>query len=509
MTKILERHVSCEACGSTDARCNYADGHGYCFSCHKYFPADREEVDVNITYEFIPNRGLTKSSLEFYGVRTKIINGKPHSIAFPYSNGSYKVRLLDKKDFYSEGEIGKAGLFGRNKFPEGSHKYVTITEGELDAISLYQVTHSPVVSVQSSVVAARDCAIDRSYLNSFERIYLAFDGDAPGREAAKSVARLFDHNKLYQLKFNRKDANEYLQNGEEDILRNIWHNAKKYMPDTLVSSISEFKDILNSKTEIGVSYPFPTLNYMTYGIRKGEIVLITAQEGVGKTELMHTLEHHLLKETKDGVGAIFLEEPTNRHLRAIAGLELRTPIHLPDRDCGPDKTIATLEKILGVDDRLFLYRHFGSDDPEVLIDTIRFMATACACSYILFDHVTMAVSGSTGDDERKQLDYISTRLEMLVKELMFALIIVSHVNDLGQTRGSRYISKTADVRIDLDRDLLSENSLIRNTTNMIVSKNRFCGRTGPAGKLLFDPFTGSYSETQEVANDNISFKAAM
>ena len=67
-----------------------------------------------------------------------------------------------------------------------------------------------------------------------------------------------------------------------------------------------------------------------------------------------------------------------------------------------------------------------------------------------------------------------------LKEFDFALIIVSHVNDLGQTRGSRCISKVADIRIDLKRDLMSDDPIERNTTRLSVSKNRYCGRTGSA-----------------------------
>jgi predicted ATP-dependent serine protease len=115
----------------------------------------------------------------------------------------------------------------------------------------------------------------------------------------------------------------------------------------------------------------------------------------------------------------------------------------------------------------------------------------------------MVVSGLGGENERRALDYFSTRLEMMVKELDFALIIVSHVNDDGLTRGSRNISKVADIRIDLKRDLTASDDRLRNTTKLMVSKNRFSGRTGPAGELLFNPYTYTYSEIFDVpANDN-------
>ena len=192
---------------------------------------------------------------------------------------------------------------------------------------------------------------------------------------------------------------------------------------------------------------------MTYGIRRGEIVLVTAQEGIGKTEFMHCLEHHILKEKPDEkLAGIFLEEPKRRHLEAIAGIQLREPVHLPGVST-PDRTYRAIQELVGQDDRLYIYSHFGSDQPDVILDTIRFLGSACNCNHILLDLITMVVSGLAGDDERRALDYIATRLEMMVKELGLALIMVSHVNDLGQTRGSRLISKVSDIRIDLDRNL--------------------------------------------------------
>jgi twinkle protein len=458
------------------------------------------------TYEFLPWRGVEKSTFSFYDVKTKIDSaGKPFSIGFKYPNDSYKVRSLTDKEFYSvkspSGET-TAGLFGRDKFAAGSHKYVTITEGELDALSLYQVIRSPCVSVRSSSSAQLDCTVDRSWLASFERIYICFDGDGPGRDAADKVARLFDYNKVYHVKLpggNRKDANDYVRSGDNDALRNIWSNARKYLPETIISDLSTFSEILSGEPKRGLAYPWPTLDYMTYGIRTGETVLLTALEGVGKTEICHAIEYQALTKTEDAVAAIYVEEPKKRHLEALAGLELRQPVHLPDCDIPRHQVYAALQKVVGQDDRLHLYSHFGSDDPDVILDTIRFCVASRACRYVILDHISMVVSGLASKAATDALDYLSTRLEMMVKELDFALILVSHVNDEGLTRGSRNISKIADIRINLHRDVLSDDRSVRLTTDVVVGKNRYCGRTGYAGSLLFDPVTYTLSE---VANDN-------
>jgi twinkle protein len=489
----------------------YDDGHKHCFACDLHIRGDDlngSPTDTKFTYEFLPWRGINADTFRKYGAKTKIgEDGKPLEIGYPERNGSYHIRTLAEKGFYHKGEY-KPGCFGMDKFVPGSHKHIVITEGYEDALSLHQVLRVPVVSVHSSSSAVMDCSVDRSALNQYERIYLAFDGDEQGSDAAIAVAKLFDYAKVYHIKFPggaRKDANDFLRNGEGDTLLNLYQNAKKFLPQNIESELRVFKNILFEAPKSGVSYGIPTLDFMTYGIRTGETVLLTAQEGVGKTEVMHKIEYTILKEHPDAaVAAIFLEEPKKRHLQALAGIHLQRPVHLPD--CGVDdaEIYQALQEVVRVDDRLHVYSHFGSDDPDHILDTIRFLVSGRGCKYVFLDHITMVVSGLGGDNERRALDYLSTRLEMLVKELDFALILVSHVNDDGYTRGSRNIAKVADIRIDLSRDIKAADPTIRRTTHLMVSKNRFSGRTGPAGQLLFDPITYTLSEELGYGNENVS-----
>lgn len=459
-------------------------------------------MSTDYTYEFLPWRGITENTFRFYDVKTKVdAEGKPISIGFKQPNGAYLIRSIAEKEFFWEKEISPIpGLGGTDKFASGSNKVITITEGGLDALSLHQVLRTPVVYTKSASTAAADCAADRAYLQGFERIYLAFDNDAPGRDAVRQVAKLFDYNKVFQVKFsNRKDANEYLEAGEGDQLKNIWTSSKKYLPDEVVSSFSDFREILKTPNKEGVAYPFPTLTNMTKGIRTSECVLITAQEGVGKTEIMHAIEYKLLKETKDAIGAIFLEEPKKWHLETLAGLELKKDIHF-DTVLTPDEVADAIETVVGTDDRLHIHSHFDCDDPDVLLDLIRFLVSARGCKYILLDHITMAVSSIPGEaDERRALDYLSSRLALMTVELDFALIFVSHVNDNGQTRGSRNIGKVAHIRIDAHRNTLALDPKEKSTIYFSIPKNRPAKKTGQAGRVIFDPLTCTLGE---VSNDN-------
>ena len=97
-SKIVDQHIPCPSCPSSDAYCTYDDGHGYCFSCNYYKPKEgKGTLEEGFSYEYLEHRGILKSTFEFYESKTKIDkDGKPISIGFKYPNGSYKVRELPK-----------------------------------------------------------------------------------------------------------------------------------------------------------------------------------------------------------------------------------------------------------------------------------------------------------------------------------------------------------------------------------------------------------------------------
>lgn len=467
--------------------------------------------DTNVSYQYVPWRGVTAATMQAFGVQTKVsADGTPLAIAFPYGDIAKKIRTIEGKKFHSVGNMSDATLFGKDKFSAGSAKSITIVEGELDALSVFQMLGSkyPVVSVRSASSARQDCSKERDYLNSFERIYVCLDNDEPGVKATREIAGLFDFNKVYHVKLTgHKDANEYLSLGKSEEFSRVWWNAKRFLPEGIVSSFDDFQAIISKDhSKEGIPYPFPRLTELTYGLRTGEVVLITALEGRGKTEMVRAIEYHLLKNTDDNIGIIHLEESKARLLKGLAGYELDQPVHLPTSSISDEEITSAIQKLVGRDDRLHLYSHFGSTDPDAILDAIRFLVAGCGCKYVFFDHITMAVSGLGDKDERVLLDYISTRLGMMVEELDFALILVSHVNDDNKTRGSRNISKIADLWIDLNRDLEAPTEEERNITQVMIKKNRFGARTGPSNPLYFNLDTFKVTEkSTEFGNGTIGF----
>lgn len=527
MRKILKRHQPCPRCGSSDANTLYHDGE-WCFSCGTGDKKDLTQIEeksiiasgflddnpkpplgdlslgaMKVNKKTINFCGLEAAELQKYGVYSFVTSeGKVTEHVYPYPNGAEKHRRADKKDFYATGPMSTATLFGMDKFSPGCAQAITITEGEKDAVSAYKILGSkyPCVSVRGAQSAKGDCQSEHKYLNSFEKIYIAFDNDEPGQKAAKEVASLFDVNKVYFVEMGGgcKDANDYLTQGRAEEFRKLWWNAKRYIPKGILKSNEQIAEVLRSKDSTPIAtLPFHTLQDMTYGLFESKVYLFTALEKVGKTEVIRAIEYHLIKNTEHNIGIIHLEEEEKRSVQGLLSYEFNTPCHLPDCNVSVEEQIEKYAELIRKDGRVNYYTHFGSDDPDTILDIIRYLVTVEGCKVVFLDHITMLVTGFKDDDERKKLDYISTRLAMMTRELKFALVMISHVNDNGQTRGSRNISKVADYIIHMERNTEADSFDERNTTKLTIKGNRFAGRSGPAGYLRFDPNTYTIREPSE------------
>lgn len=451
--------------------------------------------------QVLPWRGISERTFKKYGSYTEVsAEGEPLSQVMPWGEAQLHRLFTEekKKRFYWRGSV-TPGVFGKEAFSPGSSKAITITEGALDAMSVHEMMGWPAVAIKSVDSAKSDLKADYEYINSFEKIYLCFDSDEPGQKAFTTAAMMFDFNKVYRVRMDRlKDANEYLQEGAQEEFKRVWWNSKRFTPDNIISAYSEIDNLLDeAPLEAHAGYPFKRLQEMTYGMRPGEVILLKAMEGIGKTEFIRAIEYHVLKETNHNVGIIHLEENKTRAIKGLAGYELKMPVHLPDSTLDPQQVKDAYRALTRRDDRLNLYSHFGSEDPDDILNGIRFMAGVLDCRLIFLDHVSMIVSGIETEDERKKLDYISTQLKMMAEQYGFTLVEISHVNDAGLTRGSRNISKAADLVIKMERNITAENEQERNTTSLIVEKNRFAGLTGPAGAVYFDRETFTLIDGEE------------
>ena len=534
----VKTHIPCHLCGSSDAGAIYTDGHFHCFSCrqteHAYDGEHAHEV-VNhmkptnpkprlvhdssrlnemlngLTCSLLADRKISAAVVEKFGVRIDNVNDRH---LYPYRNGDgaligVKTRYSRNKTFSWDGN-GQTVLFGMHLFPGGG-KTITICEGEIDTMAAHQMNGSkwPTVGMPSAtgIKAVKD---NLEYLNTFEEIYLAFDNDDAGKRATEDVANLFEPNKCKVVNLAPlKDVGEYLAEGKVEDYTRRWWNAQPFTPEGIVRGSSLWDLVSTDDDTPSVPYPYDGLQEMTYGIRVGELVTLTAGSGLGKSAVVRELMYHLLNVTEDNIGCMFLEESTKRSALGFMSMAANKPLHLPDTEKTPEELRLAFDQVLGTD-RIFLYDSFGSNSLENIIGRVRHMAKAMDCKYIVLDHLSIVVSSQENGDERKAIDEIVTKLRMLVQELRISLIMVSHLRrpqgqghedgaatSLSQLRGSAAIAQLSDMVIGLERNGQAENEVLRNTTTVRVLKNRFSGITGPATYLYYDKTTGRLTETGE------------
>ena len=522
MAQQLVSHQPCQDCGSSDALTIYEWG-SKCFSCGKT-RRNSQEYSTKLTkvvstmtnvhdivYSSISDRGLTRDTCLTYG-----IGKKDSAYYFPYYDGeglvAYKKRSVGEKKFSIEGAWQQGRLFGQQLFSKGG-KYVTITEGEFDAAAAYQMLGSkyPVVSVRNGAASAvADVKANYEWLDSFETVVLCFDNDAPGREAANAVAEVIGTKaKIFKGTADYKDACEYSQENKGKEFIDLWWKAERYTPDGIVDGAGLW-DLVNQPVEKAeVMYPYIGMNELTYGIRYGELVTLTAGSGLGKSQFLREIVYHILNNSNDNIGLMFLEESVKKTAKSLMSLHANKPLHLPDYTASPEELRAAFDNTLGTG-RVFLFDHFGSTLVDNIINRVRFMAKALECKYIFLDHVSIVVSAQENGDERKAIDEIMTKLRMIVQETEIALFCVSHLKrnegkgheegaftSLSQLRGSGSIGQLSDIVLGLERNGQAEDPVERHTTRVRVLKNRFSGLTGPASSLYYDRMTGRMTEKFE------------
>jgi twinkle protein len=478
-----------------------------------YLSKTTQAIEQKGTFKAIPDRGISLATCEKFGVTQDATHHY-----YPYYDDAgvrcaAKVRRVEDKSFSILGSFTKAGLFGQNLFHAGG-KYITVFEGELDALAGYQLTGSQWASVSirnGAQAAIKDCKANYEWLNSFENIVICFDGDEPGIKAAKEVAELFGNKaKIVKHLNGYKDACDYLIAGATKEFANAWWRAETYVPDGIVNAADLWEIVSKPEPPAEALYPFKGLNKLLYGLRKAELITVTAGSGLGKSQFLREILYHILKTTDWNVGGMFLEESTRKTARSLMSLHANKLLHLPDTPVTPEELKDAFDATLG-SNRVYLFDHFGSTDADNICNRIRYMAKACDCRVVFLDHISIVVSGQDIGDERKAIDTMMTKLRTLVQELEITLICVSHLRrpngnagheegqavSLSQLRGSGAIAQLSDAVITLERNSMAEKEDERHTTKVAVAKNRFNGFTGPACHLRFDLATGRMIETEE------------
>jgi len=524
------------ACGTFHA----AQGESNNVSNIKQQPIERavkpmQQVDTTGTYSALMDRRISEETAKKYGVKVVHgVDGKPVEHHYPYFNGhelgATKIRKIPKA-FFLRGSFEETGLFGEQLFNKGG-KYVTITEGECDAMAAYELMGSKwaAVSIKRGADGAeRDVKDSLEFLESFDNVIICFDKDKSGIKAAKKIARLFQPSKakIMTLPNGFKDANDMLIANKHKDFMESWWSAKTYTPSGVINVSEEKKKFFNRPKMASIPYPWEGLNKKLYGMRQGELITLTGGTGLGKSSVTREIEHYLIKNTTDNVGVIALEEDWRRTIDGILSIEANARLYIDqEREKFSEEELDKFFDVLYDGEnknRVWVHAHFGTNNIDEIFTKLRFMIIACECKWVVVDHLHMLVAAVSEGDERRAIDNIMTRLRSIVEETGVGLILVSHLRrvsgdkghengievSLSHLRGSQAIAQLSDCVIALERNQQSDDTDEANTTRVRVLKSRYTGDVGMATHLLYNRETGRLSEFEKESyeDDDADFSA--
>lgn len=318
-----QKKVKCPRCG--DERKNKRDKslsvdvtHGV-WNCHhcswagglakdEYTPFEKKSWQLPVEVElplgekvikWFEDRKIEKRVLERFKIGENFQEGG-NWINFPYYRDGVLVNIKKRsarKDFRL---TSGAELIFYNLDSMKDSSEVVITEGEIDAMSLYQVNVFSCISVPNG---ASKGSLRMEYLDNcadkfehLKKIVLCTDNDEPGLVLREELSRRLGRDRCFIVDYPEgcKDSNEVLIKKGSVVLRKMIDEAKPYP----IEDISTPKDYLEQILEYhrhgfpsGDRIGHPELDkYISF--RPGELFMVSGIPGSGKSAW---LDHVLIR----------------------------------------------------------------------------------------------------------------------------------------------------------------------------------------------------------------------
>ena len=422
-----------------------------------------------------------------------------------------KVRSVEEKSWQRlEPTGGGWGLFGWHTIPLDA-KEVVITEGEYDAMAVYQATGRPSISLPNG---CRSLPVEvLPLLEGMEKIYLWMDNDAAGQEGAENFAKKFGLERTYLVRPTPsnlvrltvqevdskpiqppKDANEALLAGLD--LNRIIEDAKLVPHEKIMT----FHD-LRSEVFQEITFPdkfkgtpiksLPGLTAIMQGLRRGEMTVLTGPTGAGKTTFLGQLSIDLAESGTNLLWGSF-EIKNTRLMHKLMQQFAREPL--------PKGDLSLEDKLHAIADRfeqlpLYFMTFHGGSDVDQVIEAMDYAVYVYDVEHIILDNMQFMVSKKNMTRTFDKFDVQDVAIEkfrQFATERNVHITLVVHPRkeaenerlSMASIYGSAKATQEADTVLILQYD--GQKKWIE------VKKNRFSGELGKCD-LYFDRQSQRYS----------------
>lgn len=465
--------------------------------------------------EYIRGRGFTDATIKQFKLGAQKQNGQfwltiPHFVGAESVNIKYRLLPPGKKIWRQEEDAQKV-LFNTNAL-EGVEEII-LTEGELKTVALCQMGFANAIGMTGGVQNFKPAWVDQ--LERFQKIYLCLDADDAGQKGARELGQRLGLDRCYNIVLpDAKDPDEYFfeKGHTADDFRALMAKAKK-MDVQNVMSVTTALAQLATEIEMeetdnykGLMTPWPEVNTIMRGLHPGDLIVLSAPPGIGKTTFALNIARYQAVECGNPAFVFCLEMNARRLAGKMVGMTLgRAELDL-------DTVIETRYVLKGKP--LYFIDKVRTDDPEKVFDTIRACYRRYGIKLIVFDNLHFLCRNE--DKLREQIGVVTQGFKLLAEELGIPVILIVHPRKLKKKgpmtyddlRDSSAIPADADQVIVMHRDRVSTNDdeltqdgedgsgqIYQPETQIIVDKARF----GPGGrtKLWFD---GALSRFRAIEN---------
>ena len=499
-----------------------------------------KEIKENTSISGKGYRGLKDEYSKLFGVRygydekTGEVNEQYYPVTQEGQLTGYKVREIPK-NFRSIGRTGAdCELFGQFKFNRGG-KYVLIVEGELDMLSAYQMLaeynkqrgsdyETATVSPTTGANSQKQIAAQYKFFDTFDNIVLCYDQDKAGKEAAEKVIPYLPKGKVKVMQMRYKDPNEYLTQGKQKEFIQDFYNAKTYTPAGVVGSSELYEKLLESTQVKKIPLPqfLSKLDDMLNSVDLGTIGIIAAGSGAAKTTVANELIYFWLFNSPYKIGVVSLELTCGQYAQAMLSRHIENKIanikdpgeklKFLERETVKTKADELFKTLEGQDRFMVIDERDGSI--EVLQDKIEEMVISCGVKVIILDPVSDLFDSAPLEEQAGFMKWQKS----MVKNYNVTFINIAHIRKGSNNKesastgafvpeeaiiGASQQVKSASWVVMLARDKYNEDETIRNTTKIVLSKNRSNGVTGDAGSIYYCNKTHRLYNLDDYLNGNI------
>eukprot|EP01127_Copromyxa_protea_P020754 TRINITY_DN6973_c0_g1_i1.p1 TRINITY_DN6973_c0_g1~~TRINITY_DN6973_c0_g1_i1.p1 ORF type:complete len:778 (-),score=123.30 TRINITY_DN6973_c0_g1_i1:132-2402(-) len=397
-----------------------------------------------------------------------------------------KYRPVVQKTFRLDPTGGAWGLFGWHLVPPGATEIV-LTEGEFDAMSVYQATGVPAVSLPNGCNSLPIEIIEM--LEPFKRIVLWMDDDVKGQEGVEKFSMKLGMARCVVVQMAKdktkvkngtdttvKDANDALKLGLD--LKGMLSRASG-IPHKQILTFDEvreqvFLELSNPQQVAGVQCSsFPTLNTLIKGHRRGELTIVTGPTGIGKTSILSQLS---IDYCKQGVNTLWGSFEL-QNVKLIKKMLIQYAAKNLEKNIHEFKYFADKFSELP----LYFMKFYGTTQIDNVLDAMEYAVYAYDVEHIILDNLQfMTGSNARGYEKFDILDNAIERFRKFAtnKNVHITLVIHPRKEQEGMALSAQSVFGSAKATQEADNVLIIQKPFSGEYRYLEVVKNRFSGELG-------------------------------